>query len=408
MDQKDKTQQIVIKICCVIVSFILWLFVYNVENPIRERKIVVPVQVINKNVLMQSNIIPAEDDDLNVTLTIKGNASDVYSVKASQFQLTSDLGAYVVKKGENKIPVQINKSPASIRVVNSDNLWVKITIEGLKSKTVPIRMNFHGKAKSGFYAVKPQLSTRQAKIKGAQNVVQKVAVASITYDIDNISQTVSDKMTLKAEDYSGNIIKDVEIEPEYLNVTIPVKRIKSVPVNVRVSGDLSSHGIKSILPVQSNVEIVGNQSEIAGISGLNTETVDIDALGGKDTIDVKVIMPGGVTLVDGGNTIKLKVDIDKNAQKQISLKIQAKNLDSNYTASMSSDTVNIVATGSKDALDNLESNASSFVDLGGFGEGQQTVPVNVSLPDGITKVSQDPVQITVTVKKKNMEAKNGN
>lgn len=406
MDKKEKRQQIIIKICCVIVSFILWLFIYNVENPVRERKIVVPVQVINEGALTQSNIIPVAEDNLNVTLTIKGNASDLYAVKASQFQLVSDLGAYAVKKGENKIPVQIKKGPGTVRVVNSENLWVDITIEDLKSKIVPVKLTLLGKAKNGFYAAKPELSVKQVKVKGAQETIQKVSRAEVVYNIENISQDVNSRVDLRAEDSLGNIIKNVEIEPQYLDVSISVGRVKSVPLNVNISGNLRDYGVKSVVPMDSTVEITGSESQIARIEGINTENIDVSTLNGNDTIEAKVILPKGITLVNGGNTVKLKVNFDKSTQKQMTVNIQTKNLDAAYNASLSSNTVNVVVTGSQDALQNLkDGDITGYVDLNGIKEGQNTVPVNISLPDGMTKISQDPVQVLVNISRKNQEAK---
>lgn len=410
MDQKDKRQQIVVKVCCVIVSFILWLFIYNVENPVRERKIVVPVQVINKDTPAQSNLIPVDEDNLSVTLTIKGNASDLYAVKASQFKLVSDLGTYVVKKGENKIPVQVVKSPSTVRVVNSENLWVKVIVEDLKSKTVPVKLSLLGKAKSGFYAAKPELSVNQVKVKGSQDAIQKVTRAEAVYNIQNVSEDVNKKVTLRAEDSLGNVIKNVEIEPKDLDISISVKRIKSVPVNVNISGNLNDYGIKSVVPIDSSVSITGSESQIANVERLNTESIDASTLNGKDTVEAKVILPQGVILINGGNTVKLKVNFfdNKSTQKQVTVNIQTSNLDASYNAILSSSTVNLVVTGSQDAVQNLkDSDITALVDLSGIKEGQNTVPVNISLPDGITKVSQNPEQVSVNISRKNQEVKDG-
>ncbi|WP_123054685.1 CdaR family protein [Clostridium sp. JN-1] len=410
MDQKDKRQQIVVKVCCVIVSFILWLFIYNVENPVRERKIVVPVQVINKDTPVQSNLVPIDEDNLSVTLTIKGNASDLYAVKASQFKLVSDLGTYVVKKGENKIPVQVVKSPSTVRIVNSESLWVKVIIEDLKSKNVPVKLSLLGKAKSGFYAAKPELSVNQVKIKGSQDAIQKVTKAEAVYNIQNVSEDVNKKVTLRAEDSLGNVIKNVEIEPKDLDISISVKRIKSVPVNVNISGNLNDYGIKSVVPIDSSVNITGSESQIANVERLNTESIDASTLNGKDTVEARVILPQGVILINGGNTVKLKVNFfdNKSTQKQVTVNIQTSNLDASYNAILSSSTVNLVVTGSQDAVQNLkDSDITAIVDLSGVKEGQNTVPVNISLPDGITKVSQDPEQVSVNISRKNQEVKDG-
>ncbi|EKX80053.1 hypothetical protein CFSAN001628_009408 [Clostridium botulinum CFSAN001628] len=38
MGKKSKTKNIIVKICCIIASFALWLYIFNIENPIKEQK----------------------------------------------------------------------------------------------------------------------------------------------------------------------------------------------------------------------------------------------------------------------------------------------------------------------------------------------------------------------------------
>ncbi len=64
----------------------------------RETHIVVPVQILNKDLVAKSDLVPIEEDNLTVTLTIRGSASDTYSIKPSDFKLVSDLNSYAVKK----------------------------------------------------------------------------------------------------------------------------------------------------------------------------------------------------------------------------------------------------------------------------------------------------------------------
>ena len=53
MDKEGK-QQYIIKICCVIAAFALWLFITSTENPVTAYKIKsIPVQLLNTDILTQ-------------------------------------------------------------------------------------------------------------------------------------------------------------------------------------------------------------------------------------------------------------------------------------------------------------------------------------------------------------------
>ena len=54
---KDGKQQFIIKICCVIAAFVLWLFITSTENPLTAYKIKnIPVQLLNTDTLTQIQI----------------------------------------------------------------------------------------------------------------------------------------------------------------------------------------------------------------------------------------------------------------------------------------------------------------------------------------------------------------
>ncbi|AWI07279.1 CdaR family protein [Clostridium drakei] len=409
MDQKVKNHQVIIKICCVIASLVLWLYIFNVENPMRETHIVVPVQVLNKDLVAKSDLVPVEEENLTVTLTIRGSASDTYSIKPSDFKLVSDLSSYAVKKGENKIPVEVKSSPSNIRITNNDNLWVKITLDDLKRKTVPVKIIFDGNTKSGFYAFKP--TVKEKEVTGPKAAVERVKYLSARYSIKDASKDIDANIQLQPSDSSGVIVKDVTVNPSSLKVTIPVKKIKTVSINVKSGIQQNNQGnIKDLLPIEDKIDIAGEEDLISNINSLDTEYIDLNKVYGKDTIEVKLVVPKGVTLVNSSDTVKLKVNLNnKNIQKELSLNIQTINDNSKYSVNLDTNKVDIVVSGEENVINNLKvENIKCSVDLSSIVEGENSIPLNVSLPDGITKVSQNISSVKVTAKKKVLEGKNVN
>lgn len=169
MDKKYKRQQIIVKICCVIASFGLWLYITSVLKPIGTYKKNIPVTIVNSEGIEQSKLTLVPDQKPYVTLTLKCTLNDIYSIKEEQFKIVADLDAYVLKmkKGENNVPVQIQKSPENITIVNSDNLFVNITLDDLIEKTVPLNVYTVGNPKEGYYSTKPSANITDVTVKGA-------------------------------------------------------------------------------------------------------------------------------------------------------------------------------------------------------------------------------------------------
>ncbi|MGL5244421.1 MAG: CdaR family protein, partial [Sarcina sp.] len=82
MDKKAKNQTLIVKLICLALSFGLWMYILNVENPIREYRLEnVPVEIINQDVLKEYNLALVPNQKLHVNLNLEGPINEVYSVK---------------------------------------------------------------------------------------------------------------------------------------------------------------------------------------------------------------------------------------------------------------------------------------------------------------------------------------
>ncbi|WP_049042824.1 CdaR family protein [Clostridium sporogenes] len=428
MGKKSKTENIIVKICCIIASFALWLYIFNIENPIKEQKITVPVNIVNKESMNELELALVPKEVNTVTLIIKGNVKHIYSVKAEDFKVEADLNSFGLKKGENKIPVKVKKSPGNIKIVNEENLWTKITLDKLKSKTVPIKIKVTGTPKDGYAALNPTIKEETATIYGTETYINKVKEVVGKCNIDGKSSEIKTNISLQAKTYEGDIIDEVSVEPSKVYVKIPLRRIKRVPVNMRLSEDISNNkNIESITPLQSEVEISGEEEVIQNIKYIDTEMININSIKiGQENIESNLIVPKGVILVSGNNTIKLKVKfkviedkkedeknkdkdkeenkedkiIEKKATKDINIINEPK--DKEVLLSQSNVTINM--KGNKEVIDKINiNNIKCYVDLKNVNLGENIVKVIVDMGDNKIDYSVNLDSIKVTVKEKQEE-----
>ena len=80
-----------------------------------------------------------------------------------------------------------------------------------------------------------------------------------------------------------------------------------MPVSVKTQGNLENGGtVKSIVSLPDKIDISGEESTLSNINSLDTEIIDLSKLAGKDTVEVKVIVPKGVTLVNSNGLVNSK------------------------------------------------------------------------------------------------------
>lgn len=430
---KDRKEQLIIKICCVIAAFALWLFITGTENPLSTYKLEnIHVQLLNTDVLTRSNLILVPGQDLTTALSIKGASTSVLvAKKAEDFTVVADLSAYALKNGEQKIPIEIRKSPDNINVVNSDSLFVTINLDELTKNKLPINVTTTGKPKEGFYASSPKLSVNYATVTGGSKLVNIVKKIVVEENIQGLEADASKQYKLKALDDSGKEVMGVSLSPAYVNVQTPVRKTKSVGVTVKTTGSLSPGlTLESIKVLSPRFDVTGSVAQLDQLVNLNTEAIDLSKIDKSTTMDAKLLIPTGLRLVSGNGIVKVQVNlnnpnnpnnpndpnnpnsvdnVDKVIQKNLNLDIKYNNLDEKYNVKLENSKTSVVISGAGSIINSLDlTKIAAQVDLTNLTEGEHTVPVTVSMPTGVNLVSAVPNKILVTITKKQTEVPTSN
>ena len=435
MDKNGK-QQFIIKICCVIAAFALWLFISSTENPLTAYKLQnIPVQLLNTNVLTQSNLVLVPGQDLTTSLNIKGaSTSIILGKKAEDFTLVADLSAYALKSGEQMIPIEIRKSPDNITVVNSNSLFIKVNLDKRIESNLPINVITSGKPKEGFYASEPETSQSNAKVVGGSKFVNEVKKILVEVNVQDVESNIAKTYTLKPVDAAGKEVKGVAVNPVQIDVKMPIRQTKAVGVKVKTIGTLNpKFTLKSIKVQPEQFDVTGSVDALSKVENLNTEAIDLSKINKSTTMDVKVVIPGGLSLVSGTALVKAEVNLDevvkkdqneavkkdqnevvkKNidevVQKKLSQDIKYINLDEKYQVKLEKNNESLMVSGKQAVINSLDlTKVGAVVDLANLAEGEHTVKVAASMPEGVNLVSQDLEKILVTITKKQAEVTTSN
>lgn len=401
--EKKKKQLILVKICCIIASFCLWLYISYCENPINTYKMRnVPVQLTNINALEQSKLTTIPGQNYTVSFTIRGQNLDVEKAKQSDFKVVADMSLYVLKKGQNRIPVQIIHYPSNINVENAENMWVDVELDELAQKTLTVRTKVQGTPKSGYYYYIDDISPEKVKVSGPKKYVDLVESVAGTVNISGLSKDTKLTPELQAYDKDGKVISNVKIQPSSAAVTIPIKRGKKVSINLKTTGQAASGvNIKGMTLDQQTVQIFGDEDVLSNISSVDTQPVDLSRITDSKTINVKLNLPDGVTAADGNTYVSVDVNVEKTIQKNFSININPVNVDNKFNASLDNSTASVTVSGNETAVNSIkDGDIKCTVDCTSLKEGTYGVQVSETLPQGITSVSLTPGKVNVNITKK--------
>ncbi|KYH35241.1 YbbR-like protein [Clostridium tepidiprofundi DSM 19306] len=401
--EKENKNQWIIKICCVFAAFVLWLYISNMENPVITYTLKnVPVELKNVDSLSQYKLVLTDKEEHYVNLSLRGIASDVYKLKPDDFKIVADLSAYRVKNGENRIPIEIKKSPENVSINNSNGLWVSVDLDELIEKTVPVKINVQGKVAEGYYAYNPIIKPTDVIVYGASKYVNAVSKVEADVYINKEDKDITVSTALMAVDLAKRSIKNVKIQPNFVDVLIPIKKIKTVDVKIETKGELNKKYVLSSINLDiDKVLIVGDKDILKRVNYLKTEPIDLSKVNESTVKEVKLIVPDGIKLVNDTNLVNANIEIEKIAYKNLTLNIDIKNLAEQYEAELDSNDVSLVIQGVESDINALyDGIVKCQVDLTDLGEGKHVIPIEVDLPKNLTIISQNHKTVNVTIKKK--------
>ena len=90
---KQKKQDIIIKVCCVVAALVLWMYIRISQDPVLTSTVkYVPVQILNESTLQERNLVLMKDQEFYINLSVKATSSVLAGLdKNKDFKLVADL-----------------------------------------------------------------------------------------------------------------------------------------------------------------------------------------------------------------------------------------------------------------------------------------------------------------------------
>jgi len=403
---KSKNRTLIVKIICVLLSFGLWLYVSNVENPLRTYELKnIPVELINEDSLTNSKFAIANKQQFTVDLKLEGPSSEVVKVKTEDFKIIADMSTYALKNGENTIPVQIISYPENINIKNNGFLGIKVNLEELVQKEFTIKSKVKVNYKENIYEKEQTISPQKVTVTGGKSSIERISEAILNGEEKDIDKNKESEYDIKFVDSSGVEVNNIEPDSKTAKLSIAVINGKVIPINLKTVGTVPQGFVLEGYELsKNNINILGSSQNLNKIESIDTEVVDMSSLQGDSEVDVKLNLPEGISVQSGENTIKVKFKVTKeeSTTKNLVCNVQYKNLNEAFSLDSSNSTINVTLTGTQTELDKINSqNINVILDLANVKEvGTFNYTPQATLVNGNNVTISDVGSVNIVVKKK--------
>lgn len=384
----------------------------NVINLVDNEAEIIANQPVNVLYNKEAYVVDGLVDSVDIILT--GKKSAIYLAKQlGDNEVVLDLTDYEPSETPYRVKLSYNQNVNSIKY-KLDPTYVTVTIKNKVSKLASVSYELlnENKLNEKLSVEKVELSKSEVVVKGASDVLDKIATVKALIDLSNSDYADSgtydtDNIPLVAYDKDGNLLGNVEIVPGTISATVTLDTYKaSVPIKVLTTGDLVAGRAISSLTINGNntysVDIYGDKAAIDSIKSVPV-TIDVSGAGnnGSKNYNVTVTKPNGVRYISD-TTAKIVVNFGDEKQKTLSISsITNKNLDDKLKANLTDTSkVDIQVKGVESVIDSItEENISAYVDLSGYTAGDYDVEVKIDSDDPrVTYVVTNKVKIKIAEK----------
>ena len=412
---KTLTKNLGFKILAVVFAFILWLVVYNTDDPTITVSYTTNVTVENASAVTDMNKCYEVLNGTNtVSFAVTAKRSVLNKLEDTDFTAVADMNRMIVNEDGDKanVPIEITskRSNSSLKY-NGKNKYLEVSLEDLMKRRFIITADTSGKVADGYALGEVTVTNPNVlNVSGPASIVNKIDSAVATIDVDGMSMNLSDNVIPALYDADGQEIDTTKLKLSNTTVTISAKilSVKEIPLVFSTSG--VPYGDNRVVEISSKPETIkvkGSSTTLNPLSSLNIPGDVLNVSGASEdittTIDISEYLPDGVELVNASDaTVTVTVRIEAYELKKFNLstsQINVNGLDSNYDLSFDQSTVAVTVSGLKNDLNKLNTRQlSASIDVTDLGVGTHQVNLDLNLDED--NYAYQTITVTIEIKDK--------
>lgn len=376
----------------------LWWVITTEENPERNELFLspVPVEVVNAP---PSLVVTGEVPPVHVQVRAPG---EVWTrLRASSFRALADASR--AGPGSNELPVQLERLDSGVRAAEPVPPRVTVSMEQRREEAVPVRAILTGAVPFGYSAGPAQIVPDVVTVSGPASVVQRVREALVEIPLDQLTLSISGSYQPVPVDSRREVVGGVKPNPPTVTIDLQVSQqvsYKEVGIRPVVRGKLASgYYLEPLEMNPPSATIVGDTGQLARVSFVETESIDVGGLSATTVKQVPLKTPSGVTFLQPRPvSVTLRVNPIPITQV-LQMPPTVVGLGDGLQLADPVGSVELTISGPAPTLQGLS--ARDFrvtLDLAGRGPGEHTIQLQPQIPGGFRLDSISPSSVSVTIR----------
>lgn len=373
-----------------LVSFILalfiWIFASFQRDPIVQRSFIqVPIEFD-----ATEDMLLLEEPRRSVTVFIRAPESKFSRFTRDDITVHADLRGLDI--GDHLVPLQVeiaNQHSVSVDDILPNEILVRLDQESFRQ--LKIELTIEGELLPGYLLSDTTLKdVEEVVVYGPTTQLESISSVVAQLTLSEQRNSFDETIDLLAIDEAGEAIADVRVMPEQITVSVVITErddIHQIAVH-QPSLDFGSlpwgYYPKSIQYEPQFIFVSGTPEQLASLPEfLSTEKVDLSDRTEDFAVEVPIILPVGLNIVDEKHTILVKIGIEaqEGYREFDNLPVNVVGLSAGLVAMLNPENVSLYLAGPLPILRYLDAEQILVeMDVSDLSVGYHSIPPMVSFP----------------------------
>ena len=305
---KRKIGSVVLSIAC---AFALWLYVITAVSPgSTDTYYNIPIVWEGESVLNERGLMVTAVSSNTVNLRLSGNRSDLSKVNSGNITIKADLSK--IYEPGTQIPLTYtsptfpgNVASNAFVIESKEPDSIYITVVKRVTKSVPVEVVWVGTTAEGFMIDRENktLDHPEVTVTGPESVVNTIAKATITVDLDGRRESISESYNYTLCDDQGEPVDakliTTDVEQVRLDVTIRAVKDLRLTYTLNPGGGANAENTTVTLSAET-IRVSGSEAALENLGDtLSIGSINLADITRDTTLTFGVALPEGITNLTG-------------------------------------------------------------------------------------------------------------
>ncbi|GMR10349.1 MAG: hypothetical protein BMS9Abin28_1170 [Anaerolineae bacterium] len=363
-----------------ILGLAVWIVAVTNADP-TETRVLGPIP-IEYSGLRQGLLIVGDPPPSTGSVTVRAPLSVWEQIGPDNVVLAVNLAG--LEEGTHELAVETRVDVRPAQVSGWDPESISLTLERAATASMDIEIVTVGEPQLGFRTTFVDSSPQRAIILGPLSQVDRVVSVVVAVNVLERREEFEQVAPLSAVDAEGNIVEDVELDPEVAQVRVGIEprerfRLVSVVPNLEGEEQLAEAGYR-LTDVSVTPEVItvfsSDPTALQGLPGfVLTSPFDLSGATGDRERRLSLDLPQGVSPIeDQGVLVKVSIS-PVEGTTTVNRLVEVRGLTDGLYAQLSPEAVDIILNGPLPTLNSLQlEDVRVILDLLDLGVGIHQVP----------------------------------